>query len=96
MIDPGEKWFPIRELPKRYGKRTGMSSVYRWISKGIAGVRLETVMRGGRRFTSEEAVQRFFTEVTRQRLSVPPYQTTESVSPPVEDFEVAALEARGW
>jgi hypothetical protein len=35
--------------------------------KGVRGVRLETVMMGGRRYTSAEAVERFFARLTAAR-----------------------------
>lgn len=43
------------------------STIWRWHSKGIAGVRLETVCLGGTRYTSAEALQRFFDAVTQAR-----------------------------
>jgi hypothetical protein len=46
-------------LPKRNGKKVHYSTVYRWATKGARGRRLETVMCGGVRFTTVEAVHRF-------------------------------------
>jgi len=37
-----------------------VATVWRWIQTGCRGVRLESVLVGGKRFTSEEALQRFF------------------------------------
>ena len=42
------------------GKRPNVSTLHRWASRGCRGVRLETVFVGHARFTSLEAVQRFF------------------------------------
>lgn len=42
------------------GKRLNVSTLHRWASRGCRGVRLETVCVGHARFTSLEAVQRFF------------------------------------
>ena len=36
-----------------------VSTVYRWHLYGIRGIKLETVLIGGKRFTSEQALQRF-------------------------------------
>jgi len=36
-----------------------VSTLIRWALRGIKGCKLETVMVGGRRFTSVEAIQRF-------------------------------------
>jgi len=62
------------------GRRVHLATALRWASKGSAGVRLETVMLGGRRLTSEEAVRRFTAECTRRRggnmdAIVPPAQS---------------------
>jgi len=51
-------------LERRTGKRLNVSTVYRWINRGIAGVKLETILIGGSRFTSAEALNRFFTQST--------------------------------
>ena len=51
-------------LERRTGKRLNLSTVYRWTNRGIAGVRLETVLVGGSRYTSAEALNRFFTQST--------------------------------
>ena len=42
------------------GRRPNLSTLHRWASRGCRGVRLETVCVGHARFTSLEAVQRFF------------------------------------
>lgn len=50
--------FPVRPSP---------STLWRWRSRGIGGVRLETVMVGGRRYVSREALERFVGELTAAR-----------------------------
>lgn len=65
MIDLStEKLIPVREVPKLLpprptGKRVHVSAVYRWIQRGVRGVRLETITIGGTTYTSTEALQRF-------------------------------------
>ena len=55
------------ELPRRRrGRKTHVSTLYRWATGGCRGVVLETIQIGGTRCTSREAMQRFF-----ERLSVP-------------------------
>ncbi|MHB9081060.1 MAG: DUF1580 domain-containing protein [Pirellulaceae bacterium] len=44
--------------------RPHISTVWRWINRGVRGVKLETVMIGGRRFTSREALDRFYAATT--------------------------------
>jgi hypothetical protein len=47
--------------------RPHSSTILRWALRGVKGVRLETIVVGGRRFTSVEAIGRFIL-----RLSEPP------------------------
>jgi hypothetical protein len=51
-------------LPKNY--RPHLSTWWRWHRHGIKGVRLETVVVGGRRYTTAEAVQRFAAALTSE------------------------------
>ena len=48
-----------RYVPKRRGKKVHYSTVYRWATKGARGRKLETILSGGLRYTTIEAVQRF-------------------------------------
>mgnify|MGYP002624671220 CR=1 FL=1 len=52
-------------LPKRNGKRTHYSTLFRWATKGAKGRVLESVMIGGVRFTSKEALGRFSSSTNR-------------------------------
>jgi hypothetical protein len=48
------------ELPRRRrGRKTHVSTLYRWATSGCRGVRLETIQVGATRCTSREAIQRF-------------------------------------
>ena len=42
----------LKELAKSLPGRPHLSSIYRWSSSGLRGVRLETFKLGGRRYTS--------------------------------------------
>ena len=54
-----------REVPNRDSARgVNVSTVWRWSLRGIRGVRLETILVGGIRMTSREALQRFFEATT--------------------------------
>ena len=50
------------ETPGRPTVRT----VWRWSSRGVRGVRLQTLKVGGRTYTSREALQRFLVELNEQ------------------------------
>jgi hypothetical protein len=51
---------------RRAGKRINVSTLWRWATTGVRGVKLETIMAGGTRATSLEAIERFFEELTLQ------------------------------
>lgn len=71
MIDIStEHLISIREVPCRLpprpnGKRVHISAVYRWILRGVHGVRLESIRIGGTTYTSTEALQRFADQLGR-------------------------------
>ncbi|MGP1346171.1 MAG: DUF1580 domain-containing protein [Phycisphaerales bacterium] len=84
MVDlRNEQLIEIKSVPKLLpcrpsGKRVHISAVYRWISRGVRGVRLETIAIGGTRYTSIEAIERF-----SARLDDPtPWQPSTAVAPP--------------
>lgn len=49
-------------LPKRRGRPINISTIYRWAQRGCRGKRLETCTIGGIRYTSFEAMNRFFSD----------------------------------
>ena len=58
------KFVPIHDVPamlpvRPNGKRVHISAVYRWASKGVRGVRLQTVRIAGALYTTREAVEDF-------------------------------------
>lgn len=64
MIDiSNEQLIPLRDVPRHLPLRPRgplhVSAVYRWILRGIRGVRLESIRIGGTAYTSLEALQRF-------------------------------------
>ncbi len=48
-----------QHVPSRGAKKVHYSTIYRWVTKGARGQVLESVMVGGIRYTTVEAVQRF-------------------------------------
>ena len=48
-----------KHLPKRNGRRAHYSTIFRWATKGARGRKLESVLIGGVRYTSIEAMRRF-------------------------------------
>lgn len=65
MIDPlNETLISLTEAARRLPGRPNITTVWRWRNRGVRGVRLETILSGGRRFTSVEAIARFHRAVT--------------------------------
>jgi len=66
-----EELLTLAQAARRYrppdARPLAPSTIWRWHKKGISGVRLETICIGGIRYTSVEALQRFFTAVTLAR-----------------------------
>ncbi len=61
-----------RTVPGRKpGAGINPATVWRWAMRGVKGVRLETLLVGGTRYTSDEALQRFFEATTAAADGVP-------------------------
>lgn len=58
-------------IPGRQGKALAVSTIHRWALDGVCGVQLETVLVGGRKMTSVEALQRFVEARTELAASRP-------------------------
>ncbi len=77
MIDTTvEKPIPLDQLPPeaipgRRGKPVHQVTLSLWYRRGVRGVRLETIMIGGRRATTLEALSRFYTAVSLARSKHP-------------------------
>jgi len=68
MTIRGEKLFPvIKAVEMATGNRIHPTTTWRWRTKGIRGLTLETRVLGGRTLTSVEAVHRFMDAQTDQR-----------------------------
>jgi hypothetical protein len=53
-----EATMPLSEAARR--RPVHVSTLWRWVTRGLRGVRLETTMVGGARVTSLSALERFF------------------------------------
>ena len=70
MIDlQNEEIIPL--APKAFPSRPSIPTIWRWQGRGVGGVRLETIVIGGRRFTSREAIDRFIAATTAKRDGPP-------------------------
>lgn len=53
------------------GKRLALATIHRWRLHGVRGVRLETILVGGMRYTSHEAISRFIAAQNADETSTP-------------------------
>ena len=70
MIDiQNESIIAFRDLPawteENLGTRISPNTCHRWRLRGVRGIRLSTILIGGSRCTSVEALQRFFEASTQ-------------------------------
>ena len=70
-----ETVIPISQAPRHFPGRPNISSIYRWFGRGSRGARLETVVVGGRRYTSIEAIERFIAATTANSPGADPQPT---------------------
>lgn len=54
-----ETLISLPEAARRIPGKPNLSTVHRWRLAGVRGQRIETVLVGGRRFTSVESIERF-------------------------------------
>lgn len=70
-MDASEKLISLAQATHHVPNRPTVRTVWRWHLIGVDGVRLETVKVGGRRYTSEEALERFYRRLTNPTESHP-------------------------
>lgn len=75
------------EAAKLIPGRPNASTVWRWHRRGVRGIRLETCVVGGRRFTSRAAIQRFVERVTAAADGSAPASTPKSRAPAIAQAE---------
>lgn len=68
MIDPETEMLMLpkdacRMIPGRAGRGVSRATLWRWMMVGLRGVKLESCLCGGVRYTSRHAVRRFIAAV---------------------------------
>ena len=61
----------LTDAAKSLSSRPDVATLFRWRTRGCRGVVLETMLMGGRRVTSLEALEKFFAAVTAAADGVP-------------------------
>ena len=69
MIDQ-ERTFPLRFANREAGINLHLSTWFRYAYRGLQGIPLETIKKGGSTHTSREAIWRFFNALTEHRHGV--------------------------
>ena len=69
-------------IPKRHGRKVHYSTVYRWMTKGVRGRKLESLLIGGVRYTTIEALARFL-KLTPQKPATLP-ESSDDLSSAIE------------
>jgi Protein of unknown function (DUF1580) len=54
----------VRFVPRRRGKKVHLSTLHRWATVGVNGIRLQVVQVGGTRCCSRESLERFWAALT--------------------------------
>ena len=96
MIDvSSEILLAFPETASTLPSRPHLSTIHRWRLRGVYGVKLETVMVGGRRYTSREALQRFAAATTAAASGEPvPHRTNRQRQREIAKAEQELSEAR--
>ncbi len=73
MIDPQtETLIPFSRVPAEVPGRIHRATAHRWRQRGVRGVKLESILIGGRRYTSLEKLSEFFAATTAAADGSPP------------------------
>jgi hypothetical protein len=89
-----ETIFPVSEAPEYIPGHPSKGSCWRWVLKGVGGVKLESAVIGGKRFTSHEAIQRFVDRRTAAADGDPaPSLTSRQREREISRAEKEAIEA---
>lgn len=96
-IDPHtETLIPVLKASAHIPGRPHFATVWRWSTKGVRGVKLESVVVGTRRYTSEQAIQRFIEATTVAAGGQPSKVTSKQRERQIDaaEAELAALGIR--
>lgn len=83
-----ETLLPLSEAAKMLPGRPHVSTLHRWRLHGVKGVKLETLLLGGRRFVSSASIARFAAATTAAADGQPPPART----PKQRERAIAAAE----
>jgi hypothetical protein len=82
---PNLKWLPRR----RRGAKLSYTCLWRWATRGVAGVVLQTVRVGGTPCTTESDLRQFFAEVAAAKRGGKQVQTIRTPARRAREIEAA-------
>lgn len=83
-----ESLIPVPDIPKHSPVRVHKSTCHRWHTRGVREHKLETVLIGGRRYTSLQALGRFWAAISgAQNAALVARSPDDAVSQAVLDAE---------
>lgn len=104
MIDYNkEELIPLTQAPEhlpwgRQGRPVHVSTVWRWVYRGVGGVKLESIKIGGTRYTSREALRRFLDQLNENKTGTGRMESATMSAYMMADhtFEYLAYVAQAW
>src|ERR1700683_5036553 len=82
---PNLKWLPRR----RRGAKLSYTCLWRWATKGVSGVVLQTVRVGGTPCTTESDLRHFFAEIADAKRGERPVQTIRTPAHRTREIDAA-------
>jgi hypothetical protein len=82
---PNLRWLPRR----RRGAKLSYTCLWRWATKGVSGVVLQTVRVGGTPCTTESDLQHFFADVAAAKRGERPVQTIRTPAHRTREIDAA-------
>lgn len=61
----------LSDVAKSLPNRPSASTVWRWVTKGVRGIRLESTRLGGFNYVSDEALQTFLNAINEPSIQPP-------------------------
>jgi Protein of unknown function (DUF1580) len=75
-----DELFPINKAEKLFPSRPALATRWRWINKGVRGVKLSTIRVGGRVFVTEQMVRAFLAELNNPNRGSPTSKSEEDAN----------------
>jgi hypothetical protein len=85
-----EKLLSLSEAAELLPNRPHVSTLWRWCRRGVKGVRLRTLIVGGRRYTTPSFLEDFVVHLSEPRVVTPTTGSQERAQQKARAEEIAA------